>query len=459
MPNKKISELSSAGVLTGTESVEIVQGGANVKTTTQDIADLGAGGGGASDWGDLGGTLSDQTDLQAALDEKSDAITTIVDGSTNYTLQASDLTLINAGANLIIEGDGTGTLTIPLNSSVAFPLNCFIGFRGFILVAATGGVTATPTNASLDCDPDFLFALEKTATNTWNVHNGAEAAGGGGGGGTWGSITGTLTDQTDLSTALNAKVDEETFSTLSYGATVTWDTNNRQAPLAKLTATGSFTIDMTNVKSGAQGILKLIKNTASDLVLTFDTSFTNKQLNETLLTYTFIGASGNEYFLSFVVEGTNIEWVIGDVVSNAPVIQVAKASRSTNQAIADNTYTAVSFVTESYDNASIIDIATDATKFNVPGSGDKLVTVTAQIVYAANSTGVRRIRVYVNGADANAEYFVQFPAATSPATTIVRGSFKIIAQGGDYIQVIAYQNSGSSVNLTSAFTTVDIVDL
>lgn len=177
MANKKISELSSAGALTGTESVEIVQGGANVKTTTQDIADLGGGGG---TWGSITGTLSSQTDLQSALNAKLNAIATIVDGGTNYTLQASDLTLINAGANLIIEGDGTGTLTIPLNSSVAFPTNCFIGFRGFILVATTGGVTATPSNASLDCDPDFLFALEKTATNTWNVHNGAEAGVGGG---------------------------------------------------------------------------------------------------------------------------------------------------------------------------------------------------------------------------------------------------------------------------------------
>lgn len=202
MPNQKISDLPAASALTGAKLAEIVQGGTNKKTTTQDIADLGAGGGGASNWGDLGGTLSDQTDLQAALDEKSDAIGTPVTGGTNYTLQASDLTLVNAGASIIIQGSG-GTLTIPANATVAFPSNCFIGFRGFILVAAAGGVTATPTNSTLDCDPDFLFSLEKTGTNAWNVHNGA--AGGGGGGGTWGSITGTLSSQADLDAALDAK--------------------------------------------------------------------------------------------------------------------------------------------------------------------------------------------------------------------------------------------------------------
>lgn len=43
--DKKITELTAAGALTGTEDVEVIQSGANVKTTTQDIANLGGGGG------------------------------------------------------------------------------------------------------------------------------------------------------------------------------------------------------------------------------------------------------------------------------------------------------------------------------------------------------------------------------------------------------------------------------
>jgi hypothetical protein len=44
MANVKISELSSAGTLTGSEEVAIVQSSATVKTTTQDIANLASGG-------------------------------------------------------------------------------------------------------------------------------------------------------------------------------------------------------------------------------------------------------------------------------------------------------------------------------------------------------------------------------------------------------------------------------
>jgi hypothetical protein len=47
--DKKISELTVATALTGAEILEIVQGGANKQTTTQDIANLGGGGGGAVD--------------------------------------------------------------------------------------------------------------------------------------------------------------------------------------------------------------------------------------------------------------------------------------------------------------------------------------------------------------------------------------------------------------------------
>ena len=44
MANKKISQLTAAAALTGTELLPIVQDGVTVQTTTQDVADLGGGG-------------------------------------------------------------------------------------------------------------------------------------------------------------------------------------------------------------------------------------------------------------------------------------------------------------------------------------------------------------------------------------------------------------------------------
>lgn len=56
MADVKISQLTGAGALDGTEVLPGVQSGATVKITAQDIADL-AGGGGAS-YTDVTGTLT-----------------------------------------------------------------------------------------------------------------------------------------------------------------------------------------------------------------------------------------------------------------------------------------------------------------------------------------------------------------------------------------------------------------
>jgi hypothetical protein len=110
--------------------------------------------------------------------------------------------------------------------------------------------------------------------------------------------------------ALTLKSDKEDYATLSFGSTVTWATANKQNALAKLTATGSFTIDMTSVKSGSNGLFKLITNTASAIVMTFDADFTNKSLNTSFTTYTFPAVTAKEYILTYVADGTNLEWSI-----------------------------------------------------------------------------------------------------------------------------------------------------
>jgi len=119
----------------------------------------------------------------------------------------------------------------------------------------------------------------------------------------------------DTGLAVRGKLNKELadgFTTLSDGSTVAWDCDNKKNPLAKLTSTQSFTINMTNVQSGASGVLKLTTNTASAITITLDTDFTNKSQNATVTTHTFPALTAQEYFLYFVVDGTTIEWAFGD---------------------------------------------------------------------------------------------------------------------------------------------------
>lgn len=98
MADTKISALTAAAALTGAEIVPIVQSGVTVRTTAQDIADLGGGGGAV--WGAVGGTLSDQTDLQSALDAKASL------GGANFTgaVEATEFTTTGNSIKFEISG-------------------------------------------------------------------------------------------------------------------------------------------------------------------------------------------------------------------------------------------------------------------------------------------------------------------------------------------------------------------
>jgi hypothetical protein len=234
------------------------------------------------------------------------------------------------------------------------------------------------------------------------------------------------------------------MTTLTDGSTVVWNCDNRKLPMAKLTSSQSFTIDMTNVISGAQGVLKLITNTASAITLTFDVSFTNETLNTTITTYTFPALTAQEYFLSFVVDGTTI----------ANVRPYAYVQRSANQAVADSTFVAVSFDTEITDNASIYS-AGAPTRFTIPGAGNKLATVAGYISFAVSTTGVRRVFVYKGGVTTNVA-FAQL-AGVATVGTIVSFSFQVQCAAGDYLELMAWQNSTGSLNVTS-YCTIKIED-
>jgi hypothetical protein len=124
------------------------------------------GGSGTPAWGAIVGTLADQTDLQSALNGKANS-------SHNHTLsQISDITVTSDMVSIpkgIRPGlyDDTGTPPV-----------------GTIFESVNDG---------------HLYWVHRDGS----VHLLCDS--GGYGGGVWGSITGTLSDQTDLQTALNGK--------------------------------------------------------------------------------------------------------------------------------------------------------------------------------------------------------------------------------------------------------------
>ncbi|MDW0189608.1 MAG: hypothetical protein QOA70_08150, partial [Nitrososphaeraceae archaeon] len=180
--SKKISDLPIATTPSGTELVEIVQGGENKQTT---VSDLGGGGGGGND--------------------KLDALLTFSTKTTDYTLQASDKTIIEAGGNMmfVIDSASDVDFNIPLDATVDFPggtqilvKTIDVGIVTFVpdgivsIIGSSGSLTSPPISAG----ETTLMALIKTGTaNTWYLENGSAASGGG----TVESVTGDGVDNTD----------------------------------------------------------------------------------------------------------------------------------------------------------------------------------------------------------------------------------------------------------------------
>lgn len=108
------------------------------------------------------------TALTAGLADKADkSVTLNAQTGTSYTLVLTD-----AGKLVTVSNAATHTLTVPLNSSVAYPTGTVINVArlgaGAVNVAATGGVTISSPGAVLGLRAQYSQAtLIKTAADTW----------------------------------------------------------------------------------------------------------------------------------------------------------------------------------------------------------------------------------------------------------------------------------------------------
>ena len=155
-----------------------------------------SGGGGGAAWGGITGTLSSQTDLAAALallaPKNSPVITGVGDasGATQFKLPVSST--FSTAANGEIGYDNTN------GNWHGFDF----GSDSIFLMFPAG---SPPTSGHC---AEFMLT-----SDSWTLADTGSACGSGGGGAAWGGITGTLSSQTDLQAALNAKAAAPSNST------------------------------------------------------------------------------------------------------------------------------------------------------------------------------------------------------------------------------------------------------
>jgi len=151
-------------------------------------------------WGGITGTLSAQTDLQTALNGK------------YSTSNPAGYITSSALTPYLLSTTAASTYYPLTNPSGYITSSALTGYATESWVTSQGYLTDAPSDGS-----------------TYGRQNGAwVVAGGGGGSASWGGITGTLSDQTDLQSALDGKADlsGDTFSGDIFTPTVY--TNNAQ---------------------------------------------------------------------------------------------------------------------------------------------------------------------------------------------------------------------------------------
>ena len=128
------------------------------------------------------------------------------------------------------------------------------------------------TNTSYRYDESY-YRISSTDVNVWGAL-GSVSKGGGGGGASWGDITGTLSSQTDLQSALNAKQNSLGFTAVPTTRTITINgTAQDLSSDRSFTVTAGITIGTTAITSGTigrilyQGTGNVAQQSAS---LTFD---------------------------------------------------------------------------------------------------------------------------------------------------------------------------------------------
>jgi hypothetical protein len=181
--DQKISELDVASSLEASDQFVIARAGANKRVAasvvtvastdlTSHLNDSSAAHAASAISFSPDGTIAAST-VQAAIVEVRDEAAPL---TSSFSSQSDNYTLVLADAGKIVGIDHASakTLTIPLNSSVAFSTGTVVTVRqagaGQVTVAATGGVTLRSRGSIFKLAGQYAYAtLVKVATDTWEL--------------------------------------------------------------------------------------------------------------------------------------------------------------------------------------------------------------------------------------------------------------------------------------------------
>lgn len=117
------------------------------------------------------------------------------------------------------------------------------------------------------------------------------------------------------------------------------------------------------------------------------------------------------------------------------------------QAVANNSLVLLSMNTETVDTNTFHSTVTNNERITVPSGKAGKYFVTAHVEFASNATGYREVGIRINGTTYVTITRVQ--AANGDTTRLVTSTIVTLAEA-DYLEVLARQTSGGSLNVNGA---------
>jgi len=124
----------------------------------------------------------------------------------------------------------------------------------------------------------------------------------------------------------------------------------------------------------------------------------------------------------------------------------AHVHNSAAQSINTATFTALTFDTEDWDDDAYHDTGANTSRITIRVPGR--YAIGCNVGFAANATGYRQVRLFVNGA--TSIKMVAHSAAAGGTTHHEALEAVYEFNAGDYIEVLVYQNSGGALNVDAA---------
>lgn len=320
--------------------------------------------------------------------------------------------LPNASGNIALTSATDGTITLGTDTAGAFVAGVSGGTG--IVVTGSGGEASTPAvavDSTVAIKGSIALGTDTTGNYVAGVTNGTGIAVSGTPGEGW-----SPTVAVDSTVAIKGSIALGTDTTGNYVAGVTNGTG--------ITVTGTpgegwsptVAVDST---VAIKGSIALGTDTTGDYVANL--------VAGTGISITGGGGEGSTPTI------TN---------TGTPAYRGAKAYRSTNLALVNNTFTVITWNAQEYDTDAFF--APTSTNIVVPAGLAGYYLLQGSLEYAANATGLRFIRIFVNGAGITYTFGGN---ATAVFGQVVNVSATLYLAVGDIVTLEGYQNSGGNLNV------------